>query len=479
MRSKHAGRRLSIAADPRPISRFTLCVTAVLAVAVALAAAPSALAYGVRPSWPTASQSILGERWQPFEFQISPQDVGHLARKWVFTTHGDVADTPTVANGVVYFTDFGGYLNAVNARTGSLIWQRQIVSYAGEPQDRAGVTNVSRVSPLVIGNELVLGDNTSIAQPDGARVFAVNRSNGSLIWSTEVDDNPAAVITSNPVNYGNEIVVGVSSNEEGDAHLASYHCCSFRGAVVALDARTGKLVWKTYTVPSNNPAGGDSNIPCATSDPARGCGYTGGAVWGTPTVDPFTNQVFVGTGNNYTTPDAATACANADENATPPIDDADCTVANDYFDSVVALNLQNGKLEWGHKVQGYDAWNLACATGEAPGATWCPSPASPDFDFGGSSPNLVEVWVHRVGPRRSSATGKRAASTGCSTSPTGTSSGTRWLARARRSGGSSGAAPTMACGSTPRRPTPTRRAGRATPTTCSVAGRPPVVRGQR
>jgi polyvinyl alcohol dehydrogenase (cytochrome) len=391
MRSKRRSCWLSISVDRPPISRFTLCVTAVLVAAAVLAAAPSALADGFGASWPTASQSFLGQRSQPLEFQINAQNVRHLAPKWVFTTHGDVSDTPTVADGVVYFTDFGGYLNAVNAQNGHLIWQRQITSYAGEPQDTATVTNVSRNSPLVLGSELVLGDNASSAQPDGAHVFAVNRSNGNLIWSTEVDNNPAAIITSNPVNYGNEIVVGVASNEEADAEASSYDCCSFRGAVVALDAATGKLLWKTYTVPSNNPAGGDSNIQCAGSNPAHGCGYTGGAVWGTPTIDPNTNQVFVGTGNNYTTPDAATACANTDDNANPPVDDAGCTVANDYFDSVVALNLHTGQLEWGHKVQGYDAWNVACAIGEAPGATWCPSPASPDFDFGGSSPNLVEV----------------------------------------------------------------------------------------
>ena len=112
-------------------------------------------------------------------------------------------------------------------------------------------------------------------------------------------------MTSNPVVWGNQIIVGVASNEEADAEAASYPCCSFRGAVVSLDATTGHLQWKTYTIPSNNPEGGDSNLPCASPNGPHGCGYTGGAVWATPTIDPLTNQVFVGTGNNYTTPDAA------------------------------------------------------------------------------------------------------------------------------------------------------------------------------
>ena len=338
-------------------------------------------------SWPSASQSISGERSQPFETRISPQNVNELKPKWVFTMNGNGGEsaTPTVADGAVYFPDWNGYLYAVNSATGGLIWSHQISSYDGQPGQ------VSRNSPLVDGNELVLGDNAGTAQPDGAHLFAVSRGDGHLLWSTEIDSNPAAIVTSSPVAVGNEIVVGVASNEEADAELASYPCCSFRGAVVALDAHTGKILWKTYTIPSNTASGGDSNAPCAHSNPAAGCGYTGGAVWATPTIDTATNQVFVGTGNNYTTPDDATACATADQNANPPVDDSNCTPADDYFDSVLALNLQTGQIEWGHKVQGYDAWNVACLVGYQPGATWCPAPGSPDFDFGGSSPNLFTV----------------------------------------------------------------------------------------
>jgi polyvinyl alcohol dehydrogenase (cytochrome) len=149
--------------------------------------------------------------------------------------------------------------------------------------------------------------------------------------------------------------------------------------VVAVNATNGHIIWKTYTVPPNSG-------PCTHDDPTNGpsgCGFSGGAVWATPTVDPQTNQVFVGTGNNYTATDAANACeTNAEQTHTS---DSSCTPPNDYFDSVLALNMSTGKIDWGDKVQGWDAWNVACAYGAG---TWCPSIYSPDWDFGGSSPNL-------------------------------------------------------------------------------------------
>lgn len=358
-----------------------LCIlagSASLFVGAVFAISASAATADLLASWPSAGQNIANSRTQPLEFTINPRNVGQLAPKWVFTTHGDVSATPTVADGAVYFPDFGGYVNAVNATTGQSIWQNQVSSY-GDP---AGA--VSRTSPLVYGNELIFGDNFNRNQSTGAHVFAVSRNDGQLLWSTQVDSNQAAQVTANPVIANGKLIIGVASNEEADAANPAYACCTFRGSVVALDPATGHTLWKTYTVPANSG-------PCAGSNPTTGpygCGYTGGAVWDTPAIDPLSGTVFVGTGNNYTTPDSANACQQAAQ--TNKTSDANCTDPQDYFDSVLALNLRDGHIIWGDKIQGWDAWNVACAF-EPLGVTWCPSIYSPDYDFGGAGPNLMVV----------------------------------------------------------------------------------------
>jgi polyvinyl alcohol dehydrogenase (cytochrome) len=347
-----------------------LGVVAVIGIVAGLAAAVPPTA-----GWPFAGNDLANSRSQPNQPAPNVNNVSKLAVKWAFTTHGDVSATPTVANGVVFFPDFGGFINAVDAGSGKLIWQKKVSDYLGIPGA------VSRNSPAVDGNAIIFGDNFAGAQPNGAHVYAVNASNGNLLWATQVDSHPAAQITANPVVADGKVIVGVASNEEADAIPASYPCCSFRGSVVALNDQTGAIDWKTYTVPPNSG-------PCASPNPAKGCGYSGGAVWDTPAVDLGTGQVFVGTGNNYTTPDAAVTCKDAaDANNTS---DANCTAPNDYFDSVLSLSLGDGHVIWGRKIEGWDAWNVACAF-EPPGATWCPSVQSPDYDFGGAGPNLITI----------------------------------------------------------------------------------------
>jgi len=311
--------------------------------------------------WQIAGQNLSNTWSQPAEHSISPANVKDLSPKWVFTTGGDVSATPTVDGDAVYFPDWGGNLFAVKKESGRLIWSRKISDYDGV----AGA--ISRVSPAVDGDQLIIGDILSSKDVhDGANVIAVDRKTGDLRWITQVETHPAAIITGSPVVFDGVVYIGVSSNEEALATNPAYPCCSFRGSMVALDAKTGVILWKTFDMPDN---GGRTDQ------------YSGGAIWQPPAIDPKRGTLFIGTGNNYTVPADVVACQNANPNA-------NCTAPDDFFDAALGLDLKTGQVKWSKKLQGSDTWTVACITSSGTNPN-CPVPSSPDFDLGGSGPNLV------------------------------------------------------------------------------------------
>jgi polyvinyl alcohol dehydrogenase (cytochrome) len=329
---------------------WLLAATAVM-FAAGMTAAAAQSSPTAAPEWPMAGQNISDTHFQAAGPAISAGNVHTLAPKWTLAAAGAVSATPTVDHGAVYVPDTGGQLWAVAADTGQVIWSRTIASYTGVPGD------LSRTSPAVYNSELILGDWPFFSPTAPATVFAVSRLTGQLLWATTVDSSPAALITGSPVVAGGVVYVGVSSKEETLSAQPGYPCCTFRGAVAALNATTGQILWKTYTVPSNN-SGGDTNLPGF---------YTGAAVWASsPVVDPARGLLYVGTGNNYTVP--AGVCSKAGQTGcTPPASD-------DYADSILALNLQTGAVAWADHTLSSDVWTIAAPTG-------------PDFDFG-SGPNL-------------------------------------------------------------------------------------------
>jgi polyvinyl alcohol dehydrogenase (cytochrome) len=296
--------------------------------------------------WPTAGHDIGNTRDASDEHVIGPRNVSKLTTAWSITAAGGVVTTPTVDDGTVYFSDNGGKLWAADARTGRVLWSRDVTSYFGYPA-------ASRVSPAVFGGELIFG--ASNASEKGMSVVAVNRHTGALLWSTAVDTHIAAWATSSPVVYRGVAYMGVSSYEEGLALEPGYQCCTFRGSVVALNATTGRLLWKTSTVP---------------------VGYSGAAVWGsTPAIDPAENMLYVATGDNYSLP-AGVCTLPTQTGCTPPATD-------DHFDSVLALDLTTGAIRWSRPTLTSDVYTEVCDVQPSP-------TCGPDFDFG-SGPNLIRL----------------------------------------------------------------------------------------
>ena len=339
-------RRRVLPAGPGRVAAVAAAVAGILAIGTSAAMAlPSTAAPG---QWPMAGQNINDTHAQPAEHAISPANVGSLTPKWALTTAGAVAATPTVDHGAVYVPDFGGKLWALAADSGQALWSHTVSSYTGVAGD------ISRTSPAVYGNELILGDQWILASAAaGAHVFAVNRNTGKLLWSTTVDSNPTSIITGSPVVYNGVAYLGISSKEEALPAPPG----TFRGAVVALNASSGQILWKTYTVPSNN-GNSDSNLPGY---------YSGNAVWASsPVVDPARGLLYVGTGNNYTAP-AGVCTAPGQTGCTPP-------AADDYTDAILALKLGDGTVAWADHALSSDVWTIAV-------------PSGVDFDFG-TGPNL-------------------------------------------------------------------------------------------
>ena len=232
----------------------------------------------LRSAWRVAGQNLHNTRHQWRERAINRKTIGDLHTKWVFDTKGDVSATPAVDREAVYFPDLGGYLWKVDRETGELIWGRPISDYNGV----AG--SVSRVTPAVTRELLFSGDQGGQLGA-GARMFAIDKDTGEPRWTTLVEEHPAAIITQSPVVFRGRVYVGVSSNEEALAEFVpGYPCCSFRGSMVALDARSGEILWKTYMAPETSASPG----------------YSGNAVWGsTPAIDWRRGQLYIATGNNY------------------------------------------------------------------------------------------------------------------------------------------------------------------------------------
>lgn len=344
---------------------------------LAMTLMPTAIA-GKGGLWTSAGQNHSNTRHAKTESKISPANVGTLGVKWVFETGGDVSATPAVDGKAVYVPDWAGNLFKIDRKTGALIWSRQISEYTGIVSDFSRNTPAIRGKMLVLGNQGPL-DTSSVELFQGATLMAVNKKTGDLIWSTKIEEHSAAIVTQSPVIFGNRVYVGVSSIEWLFAADPDYPCCTFRGSVVALDVNTGEIIWKTYTVPDI-------------------VGYSGNAVWGpTPVVDRKRGTLYVTTGQNYKVPEAVLVCV-AENEGDPDAVEA-CIAPDNYFDSILALDMDTGAIKWDTRALPYDAWTLACIfPDEAPESANCPSPAGPDFDFG-EGPALFKVRGDRGEPR--------------------------------------------------------------------------------
>lgn len=297
---------------------------------------------------------------------ISPSTVGNLRLRWKFFAGKDITATPAVADAVVYFPSWNGYLYAVNASDGGLIWKQNPSKLTGLRDTGTAVNvTVSRSTPTVAGKLLIV----PIYGP--AVVIAVHRSNGRLVWLRRLDPNPLAVITTSGTAYLGAFYVGVSSTE---VTLPAEQCCTFRGSLVKLNILSGSILWQTYTLPDNGGKRG---------------GYAGAAIWGSsPAIDPKRRLAYAATGNLYTAPPEVQECQERQNNQTTlPTEPDQCIGPDVNFNSIMAFEIESGRIRWACQLGGYDVWQVACLVPNNPD---CPTGPNLDADFG-EAPMLITI----------------------------------------------------------------------------------------
>ncbi|KAL1804362.1 hypothetical protein ACET3Z_033009 [Daucus carota] len=317
--------------------------------------------------WYNHGGDISNSRSAVGEFKISRKTVKNLHLRWKFFVGNDISATPAIANGVVYVPSWNGYLYALNAFTGDLVWKQHIGQLTGLPATRTNVNaSVSRTTPVVAGDMLLVGIY-------GAGVMiGLERLTGELVWSTTIDSRPLVVITSSGTVHMGALYVGVSSLEET---LPANLCCTFRGSMVKMDVRTGAILWQTYTLPDNG---------------GRLGGYSGAAIWGSsPSIDIPRGLVFAATGNLYTAPEEVQRCEEEQNNQTTATGPDKCIGPDVNFNSMLAFDMNTGRIRWSRQLGGYDIFFFACLVPNNPD---CPSGPNLDADFG-EAPMLLTIFA--------------------------------------------------------------------------------------
>ena len=292
----------------------------------------------------TSSWNGVGANPANTRYQNDPgfavADVSRLAIQWTFAYPGGAAyGAPVIVGNRLFVTTATGRIVSLDAKTGCTHW-----SWQADAPIRAAVS---------VGFPPASGSNPAAYFGDEKGfVYAVDAESGRPLWKTKVDAHPLVRITGSPTLFGDTLYVPVSAMDEGAEWDRSHPCCTFRGSVVALDAATGRIRWKTYMVP--RPA-----VPLGRGNEAGTplFGPAGAAIWSAPTLDPRRHLVYVATGNAYN------EVEEGDTNA------------------VVALDMATGERRWAVQPLPKDDPYTICRHAKR---TDCARPAPEYLEFGDS-----------------------------------------------------------------------------------------------
>jgi polyvinyl alcohol dehydrogenase (cytochrome) len=292
--------------------------------------------------WNGWGAGVANTRFQPHsKAGLDATNVSKLKLKWAFGFAGvnSARSQPAVLGGRVFVASESGDVYALDAKRGCTYWSFHA---------QAGIRTAVSVGPYKNGN----ANGFAVYFADGsATAYALDASSGKEIWRRQVDTHPYARATGSVTLYQNRLYVPTAGvGEEGQGGRAQYECCTFRGSVSALDASTGAVIWKSYTITEEPKPRAKNAAGVQTWGPA------GAGVWGAPTVDASRRAIYITTGNNYSGPVTPTS------------------------DAIIAMDLDTGKIRWSFQPTTNDVWTGGCRPTN-PADSNCPETLGPDHDF--------------------------------------------------------------------------------------------------
>ncbi|HEX6442328.1 MAG TPA: PQQ-binding-like beta-propeller repeat protein [Stellaceae bacterium] len=280
----------------------------------------------VAKDWVTNGGNLTNQRYSTLK-QINVDNVKRLKGAWMTRLKGSGAGgkysfeaTPLVKDGIMYVVTGNEDVFALNAKTGEILWER----WSGIDQQ------ISTVCCGWVNRGLAMGEGTLFLGQFDANVVALDIKTGKEVWRTALEDwRNGYGITSAPLYYDGIVYSGITGGEFG-----------VRGRLTALDAKTGKEVWRWYTLPGPGEFGSDT-WPPGTDHSMRG----GATIWNTPALDPQLGLVYFATGN----------CG-------PDYDGSMREGDNLFCASIVAVNAKTGQYAWHFQEVHHDIWDYDAAS---------------------------------------------------------------------------------------------------------------------
>src|SRR5579864_1489221 len=295
-----------------------LALVAPAAPAIAADVTPERLANPDREpqNWLMNHRSYDGQRFSPLA-RINTGNVKGLKLAYTVALGGTGANeyvqaTPLAENGFLYITDSWGILYKIDGTSGDsgrIVWR---MDPKQQKQDR------NRGAALW-GNLVITTANNP------PRIIATDKETGAVVWETGFPDTPDVAMTSAPLPIKDKIIIGAAGGDTG-----------VRDWMAGLDAATGKMLWRKYTVPAPGEPGSET-----WKDKNNAWQTGGGAVWVTGTYDPATNQTFWGTGNPV-----------------PMFDPTYRPGDNLFTNSAISWDPDTGKMNWYFQYTPGDMWDF-------------------------------------------------------------------------------------------------------------------------